>query len=136
MQNSPFWFVFALSLIVCACTAPVSSGQVPASADSLADWDEDTVQTYVDSSAQDTIHVVYPDTWVARLYDNIEDPPKTVVGCELGPNGSPWVYEPYTLLDRYISGADTTLTHDNFQAAAECFWDVQTLWRHKEGLLQ
>lgn len=100
--------------------------QVPPSADSLGDWQNiNTVSSY--TSGDDTLHVLGDSTWVA-VQDTL------TIGCDLGPNGSFWTFQPEPTTRKWIREADTTLQYQDLQAMYECVHYVQWLWQYKEGL--
>lgn len=108
--------------------ASLAACQVPESADTLASWEPPSdVLTY--TAGDDTLHVLGDSTWVA-LQDTV------TIGCDLGPDGSFWTFQPRVITNTYISEADTTLEYGPLMSLESCIWNVQVLWRYKEGLIE
>jgi hypothetical protein len=98
----------------------MATAQVPASADSLADWQgASAVETY--TSGDDTLHVLGDSTWVAEQ-DVI------TIGCDLGPKGSFWTFRPAEETQRFVGGV-TEASYDRLQSMEACIWYVQVLRR-------
>lgn len=115
-----------ICIVILLVPASIAACQVPESADTLATWEPPSaVTTY--TAGDDTLHLLGDSTWVA-LQDTVS------IGCDLGPNGQFWVFQPRVETQKYITGADTALGYDRVMSMESCVWHVQVLWRYKEGL--
>lgn len=114
------FLTFVFLLVTVACHA-----QIPEPADTLGNWTKtgSPVETYVDTVAGDTLHVLGDSTWVALQS-------QTTVGCDTGPDGSFWTFTIEGVRGRIggmLRGTEL-VPNDHWQSYESCIWYVQYLW--------